>query len=70
MARRFFQRLDKFLTKWELKGVKAADRAHRYAINAILLFIGYNLYTIFKGYNDTMVAIRVDWAVIEAKGKE
>ena len=59
MSRRFFKRVDKFMTRWELKGHNAANTAHRWAINLILLGIGYNLFTIIRGYNTTMVDMRV-----------
>ena len=60
MSREFFKRLNKWLTRYELRGKNVADNAHRWTINIILLVLGYNIFTIFKGYNDTMLSLRVD----------
>lgn len=59
MSREFFERVNRFLNRYELRGSNAADNAHRWTINVILLVLGYNIFTIFKGYNDTMLSLRV-----------
>lgn len=59
MAREFFKRLDKWLNRWELRGHNAANNIHRWAINIVLLTMAYNVYTIVKGYNSTMIEMRV-----------
>lgn len=59
MAREFFKKVDKLLTRWELRGHNAANTMHRYAVNAILLTMAYNIFTIFRGYNTTMIDMRV-----------
>lgn len=47
----FFDNIDKGLGKVEKAGFNTANRIHRFAVNCILLFIGYNIYTIFRDYN-------------------
>jgi hypothetical protein len=59
MSRKFFKKVDKFLTRWEMKGQNTANTMHRWAINLLLLGIGYNLFTIVRGYNRTMIDMRV-----------
>ena len=44
--------LDKYFTRMELVGVKAANKVHRSFINLILLFIGWNLYSFSVNYNN------------------
>ena len=47
----FKERFNAWFTKMELLGVKTANKIHRYFINCILLFIGYNLYSFARNYN-------------------
>lgn len=61
MAREFFRKVNKFLTRWELKGHNAANTMHRYAVNVILLTMAYNIFTILRGYNSTMIDMRVEY---------
>lgn len=56
--RKYFKALDAFLSKHEKKGHETANRLHRYAINSILLVMGYNIYTIFAGYNQSLLNVR------------
>lgn len=67
MARQFFKKVNKFLTRWELKGHNAANTLHRWTINAILLTLAYNIFTIFRGYNETLLSLRVAWSDRRAK---
>ena len=52
------EKLDKKLTKLETKGFNFANRMHRFAINATMLFIGYQLYTFLREYNDFFLNAR------------
>lgn len=51
--------MDQLLTRWELRGQNTANTLHRWSINLILMGIGYNLFTIVRGYNNTMFELRV-----------
>ncbi|CAI2384060.1 unnamed protein product [Moneuplotes crassus] len=44
-------RYEQFMNKLELKGYKAANKIHRYFVNCIFLFMGYNLYIFVREYN-------------------
>ena len=41
-----------YFSKMELIGVKAANKFHRFFINGILLFIGWNCYNFAVAYNN------------------
>jgi hypothetical protein len=45
-------RFDNMFTRMELMGVRAANKAHRGCINLILVFIGWNLYSFVRNYNN------------------
>jgi hypothetical protein len=46
------QKFEHYFSKMELMGVRAANRTHRYFINFILLFIGWNVYSFSVNYNN------------------
>ncbi len=46
------------LGKAEQKGFRAANNLHKLAINCILLYIGYNVFTFFRDYNDFFLNAR------------
>ena len=46
------QRFEQMLTKAELVGIRAANNIHRWFINAILLFLVYNMYSFSVQYNN------------------
>ncbi len=46
------QKFEYYFSKMELMGVRAANRTHRYFINLILLFIGWNVYSFSVNYNN------------------
>lgn len=43
--------MSEWLGRAELKGFKAANKAHKIAINVIFCVIGYELYAFFRDYN-------------------
>jgi hypothetical protein len=45
-------RFDNMFTRMELMGVRGANKAHRGCINLILIFIGWNLYSFVRNYNN------------------
>ena len=45
-------RMDTWLTKLELLGVRAANKIHRGFVNFILIFIGWNCYSFAVNYNN------------------
>ena len=45
-------RFNNLFLKMELMGVRGANRLHRGFVNIVLLFIGYNMYTFVKSYNN------------------
>ena len=55
----FFKKLNNFVNSVEKKGFKAANTAHRWAINGILLFIAYEVYSLLRDYNDGFMEARV-----------
>lgn len=52
------QKLDKKVTNIENKGFNLANRMHRYAINGLLIFIGYELFQFLKEYNNFFLEAR------------
>lgn len=70
MRRNFFKKLDAWLSKAELKGQNFANSAHKWAINIVLLTMAYNIYGIFSGYNDTMLAMRQQEEDIDSIGQD
>lgn len=54
-----WKKLDALLTKVETKGFKMANKAHIYVVNGLLCLIVYNVYTVFRGYNDFFLEARV-----------
>lgn len=59
MKKNFFQKIDKMFTKAETGGQTAANTLHRWSINILLGFMAYNIYSIFAGYNETLLSVRV-----------
>ena len=55
----FFKKLNKWMTKAEKKSFDAANTAHKWAVNGILIFIGYNFYTTIRDYNRSFKDARV-----------
>ena len=55
----FFKKLDKVLERLEHRGFKFANTAHKFAVNCVLIFIVYNVYTIFRDYNRHFKEVRV-----------
>lgn len=55
---RLFDKFDKKMTVWELKGFRAANRMHRYAVNGILIYMGYLIYDFLVSYNDLLLHVR------------
>jgi len=53
-----YQRFDKKMTVWENKGFRGANRLHKYAVNGLLLYIGYQLFEFLRTYNDLLLHIR------------
>jgi len=49
---------EKLLGKAEQKGFRAANTFHKVAINCILLYISYNVFTFFRDYNDFFLNAR------------
>ena len=43
---------ERYFSKMELIGVKAANKIHRGFINLIFLFIGWNIYSFSVNYNN------------------
>jgi hypothetical protein len=54
-----WKKLDALLTRAENKGFKIANKAHVYFVNGILILIAYNVYTVFRGYNEFFLEARV-----------
>lgn len=54
-----WKKLDALLSKAEAKGFKMANKAHVYVVNGILCLIAYNVYTVFRGYNEFFLEARV-----------
>lgn len=46
------QKIDENLTKIEKKGFNLANKVHKGAVNVCLLFIGYQVYSLLKEYNN------------------
>jgi hypothetical protein len=46
------------MTVWENKGFRAANRFHKYAVNGLLLYMGYQLFEFLRTYNDLLLHIR------------
>ena len=46
------QKFEQMLTKAELVGIRAANNIHKWFINAILLFLVYNMYNFSVQYNN------------------
>ena len=53
----FYSKFDQKMTRWENKGFKVANRLHRYAVNAILIYLGYQIFDILRTYNDLFLHI-------------
>ena len=54
-----WKKIDKILEKTEKKGFEMANKAHIYTINAMLCFLAYNTYTLFRDYNSFFLNARV-----------
>ena len=46
------QKFDSYLSRMEIMGVKAANKFHRFFINCIFVFIGWNMYSFAVSYNN------------------
>ncbi|CAD8084091.1 unnamed protein product [Paramecium primaurelia] len=57
-----WKKLDALLSKAEAKGFKMANKAHVYVVNGILCLIAYNVYTVFRGYNEFFLEARQEAA--------
>ena len=55
---RLMTKWDKKLTNWENKGFHTANRMHRYAVNGILIYMGYLVYDFLASYNDLLLRAR------------
>lgn len=55
---RMYNKFDNKMTIWENKGFRMANRMHRYAVNGLLLYIGYLMYDILSSYNDLLLHAR------------
>ena len=55
---RMYDKFDKKMTIWENKGFKTANRMHRYAVNGLLIFVGYQIVDFLRSYNDLFLHIR------------
>lgn len=54
-----FDKINKFLTKFENFGFKAANKMHIYSVNLLLIGCGYTLFTVLRDYNATFKEERV-----------
>lgn len=52
------EKIDKKVAKIETKGFNFANRAHRYAINGVLIFVAYEIYQFLKEYNTFFLQAR------------
>jgi len=55
---RMYKRLDQKMTVWENKGFRVANRVHRYAVNCILIYLGYQIFDFLRSYNDLFLHLR------------
>jgi hypothetical protein len=55
----FWNKLDKVFQRFEKKGFEAANYAHRWTINCILIFCVYTVYSIGSEYNQQFREARV-----------
>ena len=55
---RVYKVYDQKMTVWEQKGFRAANKAHKYALNGLFIFIAYNIYDILRSYNDLFLHLR------------
>ena len=55
---RMFIKYDKKMTVWEQKGFHMANRMHRYAVNGLLLYMGYLVYDFLSSYNALLLHAR------------
>ena len=60
MFKKILSMADKVLLKVEKKSFDAANKAHKLAINGILLFLGYGLYGCLRDYNLFFLSLRVN----------
>lgn len=54
-----WKKIDSWLTKAEKAGFKVANKAHIYVVNGLLILFAYNVYTVFRGYNEFFLEARV-----------
>ena len=47
----FTQKFSERFLRWEVYGHKTANKMHKYFVNAVLLFMAYNIYTFIGAYN-------------------
>ena len=55
---RLYDKYDKKMTNWENKGFRVANRMHRYAVNGLLLYMGYLVVDFLVSYNDLLLHAR------------
>lgn len=55
---RFYDKFDKKMTVWENKGFGWANRMHKYAVNGLLLYMGYLIFDFLSSYNDLLLRAR------------
>jgi hypothetical protein len=58
LKERMWEKFDRRLTQWEYRGFRGANRLHRYAVNGILLYMGYLVYDFLVSYNDLLLHVR------------
>ena len=51
MPRRWMEGVNRVLGRAEVKGYHWANKIHLWSVNALLVFIGYTTYSIFRDYN-------------------
>ena len=55
---RVYDKFDKKMTVWENKGFNWANRMHRYAVNGLLLYMGYLIFDFLVSYNSLLLHAR------------
>jgi hypothetical protein len=54
-----WDRLNRLLIKAENAGHRTANKMHYYSVNAILIGLGYGVYSMFRDYNEFFIDARV-----------
>lgn len=55
---RMLVKFDKKMMNWENKGYHTANKMHRYAANALFLYMGYLIFSFLASYNDLLLRAR------------